>query len=57
MVQDKAQIAQAMVIPLSRAATPYWAIIGPPFGRGEKPSSTALASLQREQPFTAKYAL
>ena len=56
MVQDKAQIA-GNGIPLPRTATPYWAICGPPFGRGENQSSTALVSLEREQPFTAKPAL
>ena len=39
-----------MATPLTKAATQYWVICGPPFGRDEKPSSAALRIAYLEQP-------
>ena len=56
MFQDKAQTAENGMS-FSRAATQYWDIWGPPFGRAGKRSSVALHLLPRTRPLPARRAL
>ena len=56
MFQDKAQTAENGMS-FSRAATQYWDICEPPFGRAEKRSAVALHPLARTGPLPAGRAL
>jgi hypothetical protein len=56
MFQDKAQTAENG-LSFSRAATQYWGIWEPPFGRTGKRSSAALHLLARTWPLPARRAL
>jgi hypothetical protein len=56
MFQDKAQTAENGMS-FSRAATQYWEIWEPPFGRAGKRSSAALHLLARTRPLPARRAL
>jgi hypothetical protein len=56
MFQDKAQTAEHGMS-FSRAATLYWDIWAPPFGRAGKRSSAALHLLARTGPLPARHAL
>jgi len=56
MFQDKAQTAENGMS-FSRAATRYWGIWVPPFGRAGKQSSVALHLLARTRPLPARRAL
>jgi len=56
MFQDKAQSAENGMS-FSRAATQYWDIWEPPFGRAGKRSSVALHLLARTRPLPARRAL
>ena len=56
MFQDKAQTAENGMS-FSRAATQYWDIWEPPFGRAGKRSSVALHLWPRTRPLPARRAL
>ncbi len=56
MFQDKAQTAENGMS-FSRAATQYWNIWEPPFGRAGKRSSVVLHLLARTRPLPARRAV